>query len=192
MYKWDISIAASIILRERITNTGGIPYMVMDLLESVFARSGDEGHALESISYGGAPSSSGLPESIVKKLGQAVQPSQGYGATEFSSMATGVGGEDFLLRELLTFRLTRFPADDCSHRSHKRWTSDSCVSGQDRRRARPGTARRQRWRHPASRRNACTVLLEKPRGHSRDFYGRRVLSEVRYRAFDSSQFVSQS
>ncbi|ORY88277.1 AMP-dependent synthetase and ligase [Leucosporidium creatinivorum] len=97
IHRWDVSRVAQLVIAERITHGGGIPFMAMELLEAVKLASGSQ-HVLESVAWGGAPSSAGLPQEVQGRLGREVMPSQGYGATETSSMATGVCGEDYLLR----------------------------------------------------------------------------------------------
>lgn len=96
MPKWDLQRAVKLIIDEKITNAGGLPYVVTELVESVLKQ---DGHCLETVSYGGSPSAHNLPNRIQNRLGNQVAPGQGYGSTETSSLATGVVGEDYVLRE---------------------------------------------------------------------------------------------
>ncbi|SCZ96539.1 BZ3500_MvSof-1268-A1-R1_Chr8-2g10278 [Microbotryum saponariae] len=91
--KWDAEEAASLILKEQLSSVSGIPFMATEVVAVLRKRGAS--HLLESVSVGGAPSSGGLPKDV-GKIGAA--PGQGYGATEVSSMATSVVGEDYLLR----------------------------------------------------------------------------------------------
>lgn len=95
IYKWDVKKAIKLIIDEKISNAGGVPFQTLDIVEGL----GEAGHNLESVSWGGSPSSAKLPSDVQKNLGKQVWPANGYGATETSSMATGVAGEDYLLRK---------------------------------------------------------------------------------------------
>ena len=62
-----LRVAARVILRERVTNAGGVPSMIMDLLESpVLASSGQS--PLESLACGGAPSAETMPDEVARKF----------------------------------------------------------------------------------------------------------------------------
>lgn len=74
LHKWNLQKVAKVIVQEKVTSAGGMPYMATELVESVLK----EGqHQLESVSWGGAPSGAKLPSNIVKRLGKATQPGQG-------------------------------------------------------------------------------------------------------------------
>lgn len=103
------------IVREKVTSAGGIPLyalqisqlrscltpssrsMAMELVEAFAAKAGSAASVLESVGFGGGPASRELASSIIKAIPTS-QPNQGYGATECSSAAATVSGEDFLLR----------------------------------------------------------------------------------------------
>jgi long-chain acyl-CoA synthetase len=93
MYKWDPRRALELIERERITNFGGVPAMVWQVLECAdFAR-----HDLSSIvgvNYGGAPAAPELVRRI-KRAFPSASPSNGYGLTETSAIATSNNGIDY-------------------------------------------------------------------------------------------------
>lgn len=93
MYKWNPERALELIERERITNFGGVPAMVWQVLESKdFARR--DTSSVVGVNYGGAPAA---PE-LVRRIKQAfpsVTPSNGYGLTETSAIATSNIGPDY-------------------------------------------------------------------------------------------------
>ena len=95
MHKWNTPRAAELIIREKFTSAGGMPFMAMELVESLALRKG--GHMLEGISYGGGPAAARLGKSIVDAFPGSL-PGQGYGATELSSACATVVGIDFVLR----------------------------------------------------------------------------------------------
>ena len=66
MHKWDKEEAALIIKRERLTSAGGVPSMVMDLIESSLEAGGS---SLESLNCGGAPSAETMPREVVRRFG---------------------------------------------------------------------------------------------------------------------------
>lgn len=80
MRKWDLSAAASLIKAEHITLAGGVPHMVLELVEEL--KGGD--HKLEGLSFGGGPASIMLPETVEKHI-PGLAPTQGYGLTGESS-----------------------------------------------------------------------------------------------------------
>ncbi|KAM0786853.1 hypothetical protein ACM66B_002279 [Microbotryomycetes sp. NB124-2] len=94
--KWDLQKAVRLIIDEKITSAGGLPFVASEMVDSLLAEKG--GHQLDTVSYGGSPSAGNLPKRISEKLGKQVQPGQGYGSTETSSLATGVIGEDYINR----------------------------------------------------------------------------------------------
>ena len=69
MHKWDKEEAALIIKRERITSAGGVPSMIMDLLESSLEPGAGAGNSLEALSCGGAPSAETMPREVAKRFG---------------------------------------------------------------------------------------------------------------------------
>jgi long-chain acyl-CoA synthetase len=96
MYKWDPERALELIERERITQFGGVPAMVWQVLESPNFRKRDLS-SVRSIGYGGAPA----PPELVTRIKQEfphVMPGNGYGLTETSSVTTYNGAEDYQQR----------------------------------------------------------------------------------------------
>ena len=93
MPKFDAGEAASLIEREKVTVTGGVPAVALSLLEK--AASADLS-SLELVSFGGAPSPSSLPARIFDELG--AWPGQGWGMTETSATCTSHSGPDYLHR----------------------------------------------------------------------------------------------
>ena len=94
MHHWDPERALEMIERERITIFGGVPAMVMQVLDSPNFSSRDTS-TIRSIAYGGAPA----PPELVRRISQyfpAGSPSNGYGLTETSSVTTMNNGNDYL------------------------------------------------------------------------------------------------
>ncbi|KAL5480310.1 hypothetical protein ACEPAI_1580 [Sanghuangporus weigelae] len=91
MHKWDKEEAALIIKRERLTSAGGVPSMIMDLIESSLDKAGYS--SLESLSCGGAPSAETMPREVVRRFGAVVDSGQGYGLSETNAIAASVQGE---------------------------------------------------------------------------------------------------
>jgi long-chain acyl-CoA synthetase len=94
MYKWDPERALELIERERLSQFGGVPAMVWQVLESPSFRKRDLSSVI-SIGYGGAPA----PPELVARIEQEfpkVAPSNGYGLTETSSVTTFNAAEDYL------------------------------------------------------------------------------------------------
>lgn len=93
MYRWNPERALELIERERVTSFGGVPTMVWQVLESPdFAKR--DTSSVVSIGYGGAPA----PPELVRRIKQhfpTASPGNGYGLTEISSLAVGIGGEDY-------------------------------------------------------------------------------------------------
>jgi len=93
MYKWDPERAMELIEREKITQFGGVPSMVWQVLESPsFGRY--DLSSIQSIGYGGAPAA---PELVtrIRELFPHVAPSNGYGLTETSSVTTFNAADDY-------------------------------------------------------------------------------------------------
>src|SRR5437660_7103598 len=94
MHKWDPERALELIERERVTNFGGVPAMVWQVLDSPdFAKR--DTSSVKSISYGGAPA----PPELVKRIKEHFPvglPSNGYGLTETSSVTTMNTGDDYV------------------------------------------------------------------------------------------------
>ncbi|KAL5512438.1 hypothetical protein ACEPAG_3430 [Sanghuangporus baumii] len=100
MHKWDKEEAALIIKRERLTSAGGVPSMIMDLMESSLDKAGNS--TLESLSCGGAPSAETMPREVVRRFGAEVDSGQGYGLSETNAIAVSIQGEDFIARPTST------------------------------------------------------------------------------------------
>ncbi|GAA5928967.1 hypothetical protein JCM1841_006433 [Sporobolomyces salmonicolor] len=94
MRKFDPVKASHIIRREGITSMGGVPHMVMQLIEHL-EPSGEL--KLDGFSFGGGPASTRLPSDVKKKLPE-VSAAQGFGLTEVNSVATSFAGDDYILR----------------------------------------------------------------------------------------------
>jgi long-chain acyl-CoA synthetase len=94
MYKWDPGRALELIERERVTTFGGVPAMVWQVLDHPdFAKR--DTSSVRAIGYGGAPAAPELVRRIEALL-PGRTPSNGYGMTETSSVATMNSGEDYL------------------------------------------------------------------------------------------------
>jgi long-chain acyl-CoA synthetase len=96
MHHWDPERALELIERERIASFGGVPAMVMQVLDSpTFARR--DTSSVRSVSYGGAPA----PPDLVRRIRAAWpigQPSNGYGLTETSSVTSMNSGGDYVAK----------------------------------------------------------------------------------------------
>ncbi len=94
MYRWNPERALELIEREKVTNFGGVPSMVREVLDSPdFARR--DTSSVSAIGYGGAPA----PPDLVRRIKEHFpvgQPSNGYGLTETSSVTTMNSGEDYV------------------------------------------------------------------------------------------------
>ncbi|KAF7352822.1 2-succinylbenzoate--CoA ligase [Mycena venus] len=94
--KWNPKEAARLIREEKLTTTGGVPSMSVDLIESDL-----KGYPLESMTHGGAPAAA-----IIAKRARAAFPdvilSQGYGMTECNSIAASFAGDDYDARPTST------------------------------------------------------------------------------------------
>jgi long-chain acyl-CoA synthetase len=93
MDRWDAGRALELIERERITSFGGVPTMVMQVLDHPDFDLRDTS-SVRSIGYGGAPA----PPELVRRV-KAHFPdgsaSNGYGLTETSSLSTMNSGADY-------------------------------------------------------------------------------------------------
>jgi long-chain acyl-CoA synthetase len=96
MHHFDPDRALDMIARERITTFGGVPAMVMQVLDSPnFAKY--DTSSIRSVSYGGAPA----PPDLVRRIEEAWpvgQPSNGYGLTETSSITSMNTGPDYVAK----------------------------------------------------------------------------------------------
>jgi long-chain acyl-CoA synthetase len=93
MPRWDPGHALELIERESITNFGGVPTMVMQVLDHPdFARR--DTSSVRGIGYGGAPA----PPELVRRIQDhfpGVGASNGYGLTETSALSTMNSGADY-------------------------------------------------------------------------------------------------
>src|SRR5438876_565805 len=93
MYKWDPERALELIEREEVTNFGGVPSMVWQVLDSPDFAKRDTSSVI-SVGYGGAPA----PPELVRRIRQHFptgSASNGYRLTETSSVTTMNAGEDY-------------------------------------------------------------------------------------------------
>ena len=94
MHHFDPERALELIERERITVFGGVPAMVMQVIDSPNFANRDTS-SVRSISYGGAP----CPPDLVRRIKQHFPggaPGNGYGLTETSAMTTMNAGDDYV------------------------------------------------------------------------------------------------
>ncbi len=94
MHHFDPERALELIERERITIFGGVPAMVMQVLDSPSFATRDTS-SVRSISYGGAPA----PPDLVRRIKEhfpSGAPANGYGLTETSAMTTMNLGDDYV------------------------------------------------------------------------------------------------
>jgi len=95
MRKWDPVEAMTLIERERVQLTGGVPTIAWQILEHP-ERSRFDLSSLETISYGGAPAAPELVKKIWEEFGAL--PGNGWGMTETTATVTSHVGEDYLNR----------------------------------------------------------------------------------------------
>jgi long-chain acyl-CoA synthetase len=94
MHHFDPERALELIEREKITLFGGVPAMVMQIIDSPDFAQRDTS-SVRSISYGGAPA----PPDLVRRIKEHFpvgSPSNGYGLTETSAMSTMNSGDDYV------------------------------------------------------------------------------------------------
>ncbi len=94
MHHFDPERALELIERERITIFGGVPAMVMQVIDSPSFDKRDTS-SVRSISYGGAPA----PPDLVRRIKRHFPggaPANGYGLTETSAMTTMNAGDDYV------------------------------------------------------------------------------------------------
>jgi long-chain acyl-CoA synthetase len=94
MHHFDPDRALELIERERITIFGGVPAMVMQVIDSPSFAKRDTS-SVRSISYGGAP----CPPDLVRRIKEhfpSGAPGNGYGMTETSAMTTMNTGDDYV------------------------------------------------------------------------------------------------
>ncbi|HUC35920.1 MAG TPA: class I adenylate-forming enzyme family protein [Acidimicrobiales bacterium] len=94
MHHWDAERALELIERERITTFGGVPAMVMQVIDSP-SFSNRNTSSVRAVAYGGAPA----PPDLVRRIKEHFPvgtPSNGYGLTETSSVTTMNTGDDYV------------------------------------------------------------------------------------------------
>jgi long-chain acyl-CoA synthetase len=94
MHHFDPERALELIERERVTTFGGVPAMVMQVLDSPNLSAHDTS-SIRSVSYGGAPAQP-EPGRRIKAAWPVGQPSNGYGLTETSSVTSMNSGTDYI------------------------------------------------------------------------------------------------
>ncbi len=96
MHHFDPERALELIARERVSSFGGVPSMVMQVLD--FPRFAQyDTSSIRSVSYGGAPA----PPDLVRRIHEAWpigQPSNGYGLTETSAATSMNSGGDYVAK----------------------------------------------------------------------------------------------
>ena len=96
MHHFDPERALELIERERVTTFGGVPTMVMRILDSPDFAIRDTS-SVRNVSYGGAPA----PPELVRRITAAFpvgQPGNGYGMTETSAATAMNSGPDYVAR----------------------------------------------------------------------------------------------
>ncbi len=96
MHHFDPERALELIARERVSTFGGVPTMVMQVLDFPRFTQYDTS-SIRSVSYGGAPA----PPDLVRRIKEAWpvgQPSNGYGLTETSSITSMNSGGDYIAK----------------------------------------------------------------------------------------------
>ena len=94
MHHFDPERALELIERERVTVFGGVPTVVMRILDSPDLARRDVS-SVRSISYGGAPA----PADLVRRIREVFtlgNPGNGYGLTETSAATTMNSGQDYV------------------------------------------------------------------------------------------------
>lgn len=95
LHKWDTLEAMRLIEAERVTMTGGVPFIAWQLIEHPDRHKFDLS-SLEAIAYGGAPSAPELVSAIWQTFGAL--PGNGWGMTETTATVTHHMAEDYLNR----------------------------------------------------------------------------------------------
>jgi long-chain acyl-CoA synthetase len=91
--RWNVDEALPLMEKERITNFGGVPTVVWQVLEHPKFDQYDLS-SVESVAYGGAPSAPELVARTRQRFSRA-QQRQGWGMTETSATATSNIAEDY-------------------------------------------------------------------------------------------------
>ncbi len=94
MHHWDPERALELIEREKVSTFGGVPAMVMQVIDSPDFSKRDTS-SVRAVAYGGAPA----PPDLVRRIKEHFpvgSPSNGYGLTETSSVTTMNTGDDYV------------------------------------------------------------------------------------------------
>ena len=94
MYKWDPSMAAELIEREKITSFIAPAAMTGDLVQEA-GKTNRDLSTLASVGGGGAPRAPEQVKNIHDSFEKAM-PGTGWGMTETNAIGTGIGGQDYL------------------------------------------------------------------------------------------------
>ena len=94
MYKWDPSVAAELIEKEKITSFIAPAAMTGDLVQEA-KRTNRNLSTLASVGGGGAPRAPEQVKNIHDSFEKAM-PGTGWGMTETNAIGTGIGGQDYL------------------------------------------------------------------------------------------------
>jgi acyl-CoA synthetase (AMP-forming)/AMP-acid ligase II len=95
LHKWDTVQAMRLIEQERVSMTGGVPFIAWQLIEHP-DRAKYDLSSIDAISYGGAPSAPELVSKIYEIFGAF--PGNGWGMTETMATVTSHVAEDYLNR----------------------------------------------------------------------------------------------
>ena len=121
--RFDPDAAMRLLQDERVTSIGGVPTVMWRLLESPDFGSYDLS-SVTRISYGGAPSGAELVERITEAFPNVKAGlSTAYGLTETASVATAIGGDDYVAHPgsagravpTVELRIVGPDGDDLSH-----------------------------------------------------------------------------
>jgi long-chain acyl-CoA synthetase len=96
MRKWDALEGMTLIERERVTNTGGVPTIAWQLIEHP-QRADFDLSSIDGITYGGAPSAPELVRRI-KEVWPKASAGNGWGMTETSATFTNNNSDDYVNR----------------------------------------------------------------------------------------------
>lgn len=96
MRKWDAAVAADLIDRHGVTQMGGVPMQVQQLLD--LAAAGRALPSLLSMGIGATSVPPHLPTRVWTTFQGRVSPITGYGMTETTSSVTSLAGEEFVSR----------------------------------------------------------------------------------------------
>lgn len=110
MHRFDPALALELIEREQVTIFGGVPTVVLRVLDSPDLARRDTS-SVRSVSYGGAPA----PAHLVRRIREAFstgQPGNGYGLTETSGAAALNSGEEYVRKPDSVGRA--LPVNDCA------------------------------------------------------------------------------